>query len=112
MTVDRWPLVLAGLLGEPWPLPAPIPGRQITRPWPSPDDDVPDAELAPFAEFVATRQALADRLQAAAERRKAERKAQQLADRAGRGSTRKPARHKAGMAASAATARDTEGQTP
>lgn len=67
------------------------------RPWPA-DDGPSDAELQPFVEFVSARQPLAERLQAAAERRRAERKAQQLADRASRGSTRKP-RRKAGSPA-------------
>lgn len=98
-TVDRWSLTLAGLLGEPWPMPADLPGRVIVRPWPAADDGPTDAELAEFEQFVAARQPLADRLQAAAERRKAERKAQQQADRASRGSIRKPARRKAGSPA-------------
>jgi hypothetical protein len=100
---DRWALTLAGLLGGPWPMPADLPGRVIVRPWPA-DDGPSDAELQPFTDFISARQPLADRLQAAADRRKADRKAQQMADRTPRGPARKPARRGAGKTTSAGTA--------
>lgn len=92
--VGRWRLTLDALQGRPWPALPELPGRVVARPWSDPGDDGPtDDELAPFTAFCAQRQPQAERLQAAAERRKAERLAQQRADRA-RGSVRRPTRRK------------------
>lgn len=53
--MTRWHLTVSGLLGEPWPLPAELPGRVfLCKDEPLPDDeraeilasDIPDAEAA------------------------------------------------------------------